>query len=192
MGETSRAGRWPRWVAARRARPAASQEADPTSPQQKEPQAHGRSPWRAPRASADKQIQHRPTKLLVFDQHPADETMVFDQHPADETMIFDRPRGRLVPGGFRWPPADPAGPSGRLAPGALRRPPAGRLVPGGFRWPLADPARRLIRPLAPTQTQHPFARQPPRSTARSGPEPEPTTRSFPAVAGHRSRSEIGS
>ena len=124
----------------------------------------GKGDGDAPRASADMQIQHpadettvfdqyRADETLVFDQHPADETLVFDQHPADETMVFDRPRGQLLPGGFRWPPADPAG---RLAPGALRRPPAGWLLPGGFRWPPADPAGRLIRPLAPTQTQHPL------------------------------------
>ena len=91
----------------------------------------------------------RADETVVFDRGPAEETA--DPRRADETVVFDQPNGQLMPGGFRWPSADPAG---RLTPGALRPPadPGRPPGPGGFRWPPVDPAGILIRPPSPPQT----------------------------------------
>jgi hypothetical protein len=104
----------------------------------------------------------------------------------------DVPSGRLVPGGFRRPPVDPAGQLVRRGKARPSADPAGRLVPGGFRRPPVDPAGRLVsgslaRPPAGTiQSPRPTRMHTPRTSteppfhdsgqsSRSGPAQQSST-----------------
>ena len=86
---------------------------------------------------------------------------------SDASDLSAAPATRLVPAGFRRPPADPAD---HLAPGRFRRPPADladHLAPGRFRRPPADPAQTRVQDQSPRILQRPPPDSGPRPVKQS-------------------------